>query len=207
MPEEINETQIDELISDALRVRGAVEPRAGLEERIIAGMQAHTVALARQDWLWVWTAGAAVAVAVVFFALSGANSIPARAPVQSAAYVEPKASSHSNPKANSAKRNSISAHGLRHLLKHSEQLAAARLSVFPAPAPLSADEESLVACLRAPTATVSGAAPDAQKGASSSPDSLALTAGGNPKFTELAFLYPEDHTQSKKQNSESRGTQ
>jgi len=69
-------------------------------------------------------------------------------------------------------------------------------ATFPAPAPLSANEQSLIAWLRAaPTAiaAVRTATMDSERKSPPDKDPFAVSEDSEPKFTELAFLYPQDH--------------
>jgi hypothetical protein len=64
--------QLDRELDAALAKYAAIEPRAGLEERVLSNLQAEREHLQGRSWLrsiWKWSAAAAFAVAVVVVAL------------------------------------------------------------------------------------------------------------------------------------------
>ena len=201
MPEPFNRERMEEVIAHALRVRAQVEPRYGLEQRVIAIMRSQAVEAVGQRRPWAWMAGALATATLLLFALLEIRHQPVVRP-----------SSIANQRMEN-KNIALGAsgvmphgHGLRgrsaaSRISQSEARSAilasqARLATFPAPAPLSADEKSLVAWLqRAPAASASGqaVAQNSERNMAPGKDPFALTEDAQPKFTELAFLYPQDH--------------
>lgn len=128
----------DELLEAALGARAQAEPRAGLEERILEGMEArrtrHRAAMPR--WAWAFAAGAAAVTLVTIVmlrhpAVSGPRgAITASQPIAkpgSPAIGHPIVARIPPPAANSR---------------------TVRLAVFPAPRPLSPEEKMLLAYVR-----------------------------------------------------------
>jgi len=203
MAEPFNHERLEAMIIHALRVGAQAEPRDGLEERVIATMRSQAVAVAGQRRPWSWMAGALAAAALLLFTLAEIGYPPlARPPLDT--------SQQRDHKKIAQGASSIMTHG--HVQKgpgapsrirqpypaaRSAPVATqTRLATFPAPAPLSADEKSLIAWLRrAPTASASGqaVAQNSEQKMAPGKDPFALTEDAQPKFTELAFLYPQDH--------------
>ena len=201
MAEPFNHERLEAVITRALRLRADAEPRDGLEERVIATMRSQAVAVAGQRRPWSWMAGALATATLLLFALLEIRHQPVVRP---------------SSIANQRMENKNIAQGVSGVMPHGHVLrgrsaasrisqsearsailaSQARLATFPAPAPLSADEKSLVAWLqRAPAAFASGSAATAnsEKKLATARDPFALTEDAQPKFTELAFLYPQDH--------------
>jgi hypothetical protein len=149
---------LDELLDSALAQYSSVEPRPGLETRILASVRAATSTMAsrRGHWRWLW-AGAVAAIALVTFVLlanrhsvvpkPGNNVVQApQPPVRVSPRFE---SSVPVPPSNTAKRRRETQ------LRSSPQPVALdrnqRPSVFPTPSPLSEQEKMALAyAARAP---------------------------------------------------------
>jgi hypothetical protein len=73
----------DELLDAALRQYGSVEPRAGLEQRTLAGVRAKESEATAPRWRWQWMAVAAAAVVVLALGiyLAVRREAPTREPV------------------------------------------------------------------------------------------------------------------------------
>ena len=201
MAEPFNHERLEAVITRALRLRADAEPRDGLEQRVIAIMRSQAVEAVGQRRPWAWMAGALATATLLLFALLEIRHQPVVRP---------------SSIANQRMENKNIAQGVSGVMPHGHVLrgrsaasrispsearsailaSQARLATFPAPAPLSADEKSLVAWLqRAPAASASGqaVAQNSERNMAPGKDPFALTEDAQPKFTELAFLYPQDH--------------
>jgi len=203
MAEPFNHERLEAMIIHALRVGAQAEPRDGLEERVIATMRSQAVAVAGQRRPWSWMAGALAAAALLLFTLAEIGYPPlARPPLdtsqqrdhkkiaQGASSIMPHGHVQKGPGAPSRIRQPYPA------ARSAPVATQTRLAHFPAPAPLSADEKSLIAWLRrAPTAiaAVRTATMDSERKSPPDKDPFAVSEDSEPKFTELAFLYPQDH--------------
>ena len=201
MAEPFNHERLEAVITRALRLRADAEPRDGLEERVIATMRSQAVVAAGQRRPWAWIAVALATATLLLFALLEIRHQPVVRP---------------SSIANQRMENKNIAQGVSGVMPHGHVLrgrsaasrispsearsailaSQARLATFPAPAPLSADEKSLVAWLqRAPAAfaAVRTATMDSERKSPPDKDPFAVSEDSEPKFTELAFLYPQDH--------------
>ena len=127
----------DELLDAALGKRANAEPRAGLEQRILAGIEArrkhHRAAVLQ--WAWAFAGAAAVAVVAVSFLYH-----PVVQQFSAPVIVDKAVASPTMP-------------GLAHLSVARMPPPAANsktvhLAVFPAPRPLSPQEKLLLAYIR-----------------------------------------------------------
>jgi hypothetical protein len=149
MRTEDNNPSADKWLDSALKQYGEAEPRPGLENRILANLQAERERLTLRSWWWK-----PVAAAMTIAVLMGGALLLKRKPDVTAVTV----SSHSpvtTGKSDPEKRG-IPAVAPRTALKgrsrsgphiarpHSEP----RLEQFPAPAPLSEQEEMLARYVR-----------------------------------------------------------
>jgi len=142
--------ELDSILNAALAKYAAIEPRAGLEDRILANLQARQARVPDRVW-WRWgVTGALAAVVVMVFALawrSGKLSPPFVANHSSAAkqgHQEPatKATVHDE-------RNEVGTPmRITKAAAHRQHLAVAasnppKLERFPSPQPLSEQEKML----------------------------------------------------------------
>jgi hypothetical protein len=147
---------VDELVAASLRNYGSGEPRAGLEGRILAGVQARQQAARRRRAL-AWGLGMAVASAMVaLLVLSWPHRQPARLPAIASARPQaaaPAVAKAVHPEATSA------LHRPRRPVD--SRPVEARQPEFPTPRPLSEQELLLVEYARAqerqPSAAAMGA--------------------------------------------------
>src|SRR5438034_11174527 len=127
-----------ELLEAALRERARTQPRAGLEERILSGVEARRAprfpALPR--WAWILVAGAAAVAVVAAIKLH-------RPPVSG----PPLTSATSAPTPTLAKP-SVSHPLITRVPPPAANSQTVRLAVFPAPRPLSPQEKLLLAYVR-----------------------------------------------------------
>jgi hypothetical protein len=137
---------LDRELDTALATYAAVEPRTGLEERVLANLRAEPEQLARRSW-WGWTVAGALAVVVVvisaLLSLKPTNNVGKHYPSSEA----PRAAGTqiaSNRETNGTgprtwmpgKRSSVR-------LRRTEKAAEPKLDVFPSPLPLSEQEKML----------------------------------------------------------------
>ncbi len=161
------ERKLDELLNNALADYSNVEPRAGLEGRILANlatMQPETGS--RFRWWPAMGLAAAAAMALVLF-LAAPHEIrkPAtlgvKSPVSTSPAVIPEVATEIQ-----ASRPHMAGNSSRHLhgpvrpahveylaASHPAQLAVVKQDVFPAPSPLTSQEKMLFAYLRRTPAT------------------------------------------------------
>jgi hypothetical protein len=150
-----NEHDLDVALDAALAKYSAVEPRAGLEERVLAHMREEQTRYAERGW-WRWGfAAAVVAIFVVAVALawrSGktsqlviANRPSVLAPSPKAPAVAVDASADASNKKNAVRpRERVSIHRSAHLSPHAAVMATVpKLDQFPSPQPLSEQEKIL----------------------------------------------------------------
>jgi hypothetical protein len=144
---------LDPVLDAALAKYAAVEPRAGLEDRVLAHLQAERERVPVRAW-WRWSIAGALAVAVVAaLALAWRSGNPSGNPSH------PAVANHSPAPAPVAKAQ-VAANGesrgvrtsvatpVRKSAGHREYLPAAiaaapRLDQFPSPQPLSEQEKML----------------------------------------------------------------
>ena len=126
----------DELLDAALGKRANAEPRAGLEQRILAGIEARRRAPAFPRWVWVFAAGAAaLAVVAIIVMRRLVAPVPSPPPPMAAGRVEPVMSPAAGP-------------AVRRMPPPAANSRTVRLAVFPAPRPLSPQEKLLLAYIR-----------------------------------------------------------
>lgn len=134
---------LDDLLDASLKRYSSVEPRAGLEERVLAHLHANPQ---RAPWLgWSWAARGAVAGVVFLAALLvfwQRSTPPAPAPAELARGSAPRVAPAVAPTAPSVVRT------IRPTTPSTPPraalTAAPRRESFPAPAPLSEQEELLL---------------------------------------------------------------
>jgi hypothetical protein len=136
---------LDRALDAALAKYAAVEPRAGLEQRVLAQLQSESTRLPKYTW-WQWSVAGAIAVVLAFtFALAWRWNRPAKtvgqqypsAPIE---IVQPSATQV-------AANGEIEAVRQRHKTtrQHVQQPSAfadgPKLDQFPSPRPLSEQEK------------------------------------------------------------------
>ncbi len=134
-----DERQFEEvLLEAALRERAKTEPRAGLEERILSSLEARRAPrFARVPrWAWVFAAGAAAGALAAIIFLHRPAALRSPAPLASA--TEPAAPVKPEPKPPL----------VAHVPPPAANSKTVRLSVFPAPRPLSLQERLLLAYVK-----------------------------------------------------------
>ena len=151
--------QLDDLLDGALRQYGDVEPRDGLEQRILANLASPGLSAShRKLWSWRWSVSAGVAACVLVAVWIGVN--PSRNSHRSeisqttstrVRSSEPVAVKRSEParvtEPPPAAATTIMPRQVRHVPRVQTRVAMhrePRLSRFPSPQPLSAQEVMLV---------------------------------------------------------------
>ena len=149
-----NETpdELDAALDAALTHYAAVEPRAGLEERILANLDAEQDGVRQRGW-WRWGIPAAVAaaVAVVAIVVTVKTAKPSHPSIANRPVISAPRSSQPQPEV--ANRNAGQGRGPVHrktpasLAPTAQPAIAAvanpKLDVFPSPQPLSEEEKIL----------------------------------------------------------------
>jgi len=152
------ERLIDDLLDSALKQYGAAEPRAGLEDRVLAAMQAEGRRVESRTWSW-WPA--AIACALLLLSISAAllvrnhhrdtSAAKSHAPAASAARPSPEQARGNVPEKESGKVTAkANPRGLRD--GHPRQSGVhgpsqpPHMEQFPSPRPLS-EQEILLARL------------------------------------------------------------
>ena len=144
MADQGNEKRTDEMLDSLLAAYSDVEPRPGLETRLIAHLRAEaaTKTARRPMFLWLWTSSAAVAVAMVLIAVyvlrPGDIPQPPAIPVAGPPVL---------PVAAPANEHSRTVKGPRRPAATVEPAVIAedvRKEVFPTPVALSPQEELLL---------------------------------------------------------------
>jgi len=136
----------DRGLDAALAKYAAVEPRTGLEERVLANLRGEREQLGTRSW-WAWIAvGALAAVVVVVAAMlswrhanyAGKHDSPTEAPrVAGTQVVRNSEMNGTAPRTRTlGKRSSVH-------LRRTENAAGPKLDVFPSPLPMSEQEKML----------------------------------------------------------------
>ena len=144
-----NEDELDRVL-DAALTKYAAEPRAGLEERVLANLRAETARGDEPAW-WRWGVAAVVAaVIVIAVALSWKPGSPTH-PTTHVAVTTPPTQPTGTQTAASGEQRAVrpqAGHAARKTPKHravEAVMAAAppKLDRFPSPQPLSEEERAL----------------------------------------------------------------
>jgi len=150
-PERDSENDLDSMLNSALAKYAAVEPRMGLEERVLANLRAEHVT----DRVWRrWgLAVAATAVVIVVVAVALKSGKPSQPLVKNSPSVTtpgPQSPGTKKPETQVANRNENTAPSRREPVRHDvtrqpEAVAVAypKLDQFPSPQPPSEQEEFL----------------------------------------------------------------
>lgn len=141
--------RLDEWLDDALQRYGEVEPRVGLERRILANLAARGTNAGR--WRWGWASWAATTAAVACLVAVGMigwhtrqkiaakqpETVPAMVASQHTAGEQPATESHAVP--------APKGHQVQHRRYQLNAIMKAepRLEQFPSPRPLSQQEQLL----------------------------------------------------------------
>ena len=160
-----DEKQIDELLERGLREYSQVEPRGGLEERVMANLRTQP---APRPWWRMWVPALAAAAVLAMVAAVALRPAKQETQVGRAPETGPRlTASRTGPRANTGKQAQIAAPPKRPLAanRHKEELAPAgqqqgegsraqvavqqpRQAVFPSPVPLTEQERLVLALLQ-----------------------------------------------------------
>src|SRR5271168_783676 len=150
--ENLNDGSLDRELDAALAKFTAVEPRAGLEDRVLANLRAQQARVSEHRW-WRWPALAALAAAIVLTVLLAWRL---ERPVQNKIASNPSAPTqidgHAGTQANGPGKDATQLNDARsgrrlkpRAVSHSVRVAspAPKLDQFPSPQPLSEQERIL----------------------------------------------------------------
>jgi hypothetical protein len=144
---------LDHELDAALSQYAAVEPRSGLEERILANLQAERAQIPERAW-WRWVAATVAVVIIIAVALMWKSGRPTQQQiVQHPAIEQSLKKSPPQVAANdehSGVRNVITPTrraGVHHLQRVADAVATVnpKLDIFPSPQPMSEQERLLAA--------------------------------------------------------------
>jgi|SRR5271166_2288811 len=148
-----NQVELEGMLDAALAKYAAIEPRAGLEDRVLANLRAEQARVPNRAW-WRWSVAGALAVVIIGLGLawrSGKPSQPFAAnhpspPAESPAEVPTSRASKFAGNANGGTR-ATSKNVATQLAGHRRHAVAGsnppKLDQFPSPQPLSEQEKRL----------------------------------------------------------------
>lgn len=143
MSEDKRKEFVDELLDASLRRYAQVEPRPGLEERLLAGVPEEAQRFAWPHWAWIPAATVAILLAALAFYATRQTPVPS-APIVAqqppAAIIPAPVVSEPAP----AARASVSRSTAERAQLAGRLGAGPRLATFPARAPLSEQERLLL---------------------------------------------------------------
>jgi hypothetical protein len=142
--------ELDRALDAVLATYAAIEPRAGLDERILARLESAPKSHSHAIW-WRWSAAAVLAMMTVTISLVWRWSRPTQLPIATRPAIqkpeEPNRHFASNtlpnrvsPKVEGSPRRT----GSRHIRPAWEAAAQPKLDVFPSSRPLTKEELALV---------------------------------------------------------------
>jgi len=144
----VSEDDLDPALDAALRRYASVEPRPGLEDRVLASLRSQHVRAAEHAW-WRWGLAAALAAVVVVLALAWRPEKPAplaQTPVTHQTPLEAPPPAAEATAYNGVPHASPRRRTERHATSTIEPAEAnPRLEIFPSPQPLSEQEQLLAA--------------------------------------------------------------
>jgi len=140
------QADLDGLLDAALAKYAAVEPRAGLEGRILANLRSHPARTARRAW-WGWSLAAAFTVAIVIAILVWRPEKPSHPVIAHKPETIQPATQHA-PIIGKRRREPVRTHSTkpRQNIDRAQPVLAAQYpkrDQFPSPQPLSEQEEIL----------------------------------------------------------------
>jgi len=147
--------ELDRMLDATLAKYAAVEPPAGLEERVLAHLRAEPLRRPRREWLKWALAGAAAVIAVVAVLAWRPTRVPhplianhAPAAIPQPATQEAKAAPHALDEVAAAKHASMRKPVARRSPLSTAVAAYPKLDQFPSPQPLTAEEIALAQYVR-----------------------------------------------------------
>ncbi|HME35405.1 MAG TPA: hypothetical protein VKF84_09210 [Candidatus Sulfotelmatobacter sp.] len=151
-PDDAQHDELDRTLDAALAKYAAVEPRAGLEDRILANLQAERTRLPNRAW-WRWGYAVAMVVALIVAILAWKTARPSHAVIVERPAVGNRQEQKPSPrlaKAGAESRPIPVRVGRTRVPPPNSAIAAAspKLDVFPSPRPLSEEELALAQYVR-----------------------------------------------------------
>ena len=142
--------ELDRVLDAALAQYSAVEPRAGLEDRVLANLRAQRTTVSERSW-WRWGLAAALAAIVVVVALAwrSRTTTPPEIVKRPAIVVPDRSTSgtqiaHHDESANLLRPHPPAHKAAAHTTTAKEVVAAnPKLDVFPSPHPMTEEERIL----------------------------------------------------------------
>jgi hypothetical protein len=145
---------LDLALDAALAKYAAVEPRAGLEQRILTQLQAENARLPNRSW-WQWSAACAIAVLLAcMLALAWRSNRPAKLVVQRPSAPVERAPSATQVEATGEIQTAAAIRQIHKATRHQVRPPAVvaadgpKLDQFPSPEPLTKEELALVQYVR-----------------------------------------------------------
>ena len=141
-----SQDELDRLLDGALAQYAAVEPRPGMEDRVLATLRAEAARPARRAW-WRWSVAAAVAATLVIAISLAFHKDQPSGPTM-VKQVPENALPQPRHNDETFKKSSRSVHDQRPARPHSRPVTAEAavnpvLDLFPSPRPLSEQEKAL----------------------------------------------------------------
>jgi hypothetical protein len=151
--QEVGRSQFDRELSGALAKYASAEPRVGLEERVLANLQAELAKAPTHAW-WRWSTAAAVAaaVAIVLIALAWRSNGPSRPAIanhpspaqgENAAGIQVVTVTNDSERRASLQDSKPARRQTAHSARQTVAVAPPRLDQFPSPQPLNEQEKIL----------------------------------------------------------------
>ncbi|HVN21454.1 MAG TPA: hypothetical protein VMU05_21895 [Dongiaceae bacterium] len=141
---------LDRMLDAALTKYASVEPRAGLEERILANLRGADVPVRETAWR-MWGFAATVAILLVIGMLGWRWSRPAHPPIahhSSPAPHTPAVPESATREENARTEKKPARHRVVPRSQHEIVAAEPKLDVFPSPLPLTTEEVALAQYVR-----------------------------------------------------------
>ena len=143
--EQPDSDQFDDLLDGALKHYGEVEPRVGLDARVLARLVAEVHTTEVNPWKWPSATAAFACILVIFFCIGieDRRGSPQHIPTQAKGFAKETHLETAIPQ----RTREVRSTGKYVARKSSKQVAEAipRLGRFPSPRPLSEQEEFLIA--------------------------------------------------------------
>lgn len=148
--EKLRDQEMDRRLDAALASFTAVEPRQGLEARLLANLGAEQARVPSRAW-WQWGLAGAVAVILLIGALAWRSIRPSHptvanhppATIQHASTQETNSAPHTAPDVTTAKHAPMPSPATRRVAAATAIAVRPKLDKFPSPQPLSTEEIAL----------------------------------------------------------------
>lgn len=148
--EKLPDDEMNRMLDAALAGYTAMEPRAGLEERILANLGAEQTRIPSRAW-WQWRLAGAVAVILIIGALAWRSTRPSQpalanhppAAIQHPSTQETNPAPYTAAEVTTAKHAPMPSPATRRVPSATAVAARPKLDQFPSPQPLSTEEIAL----------------------------------------------------------------